>query len=397
MRQAASRSITVFALLSIFMGTANAAPTSSSAVVNSSDSSAKKIANCVLGLGGFCFINNPYSAPRVSPQQQYTDVYQEYQNEFNNFGNDKPTTNLTGTWIGKGGGFTIDERGCTAGYTGTLTFNGQDERGDVKSRMEQRGNQLIIPDAVVNYSVGGGGSYITHSQGKISNDRIIILSSANAPFGSLIIKSIGTVTKDGIKINSKVTCNTSRGPSADTIDSTSTRLTPTPYPYALGTPDYYQFRNDDFKRRNPDLEAPHYYLDFGKRNLEKYLNETYYKLTQTGKDFLDKVKVSLQRKMEDKLISDPLAFAELERNDEEFREFAYETHIPVYCESGWGELPLSDNREIAWTILSDLKTGDLKKVWQNWDTQTAYSISKNCGFGKTIGDLLNSLNKRFFP
>lgn len=83
--------------------------------------------------------------------------------------------------------------------------------------------------------------------------------------------------------------------------------------------------------------------------------------------------------MEKELRSDPLAFAELERNSTEFRRFAYKTHIAAYCESGWGNLPLSDNQAIAISVdRFDLVRG----------TGTSISISSKCGSLKDAWDSL---------
>ena len=124
-------------------------------------------------------------------------------------------------------------------------------------------------------------------------------------------------------------------------------IIPTPYPpESLGNIDYYQFRYDDFMKRNPSQQPPDYYLEFGHKYLTRFMNETYPNLTKKGQEFLKNVGKSLQQKMENKLKADPELFAKLELQSDEFRKFAYETHPDSYCESGWKDLPKSDKDKI---------------------------------------------------
>ena len=125
------------------------------------------------------------------------------------------------------------------------------------------------------------------------------------------------------------------------------RAFPTPYSDVFGKPSYYRFRNDDFIRRNPGKQPPDYYLQFGEKYITRFMNETSPNLTPQGQKFLNLVAIALQKKIEDKLSSDPQGFAELEQGSSAFRKFAYRTHPDAYCESGWGRLPKSDRDKIV--------------------------------------------------
>ena len=157
-------------------------------------------------------------------------------------------------------------------------------------------------------------------------------------------------------------------------------ISPEPYPEAsLGDLNYYVFRNRDFAKRNPGIKPPDYYIKFGDKYLRRFRLEVRPKLSKQGQAFVDRVGLDLQRRMEAKLRSDPLQFAELEKDSAKFRKFAYETHIAAYCESGWGKLPRSDNRTIArYVDVSDFGRG----------IGTSISISFKCGW---LRDAWNSL------
>jgi hypothetical protein len=114
----------------------------------------------------------------------------------------------------------------------------------------------------------------------------------------------------------------------------------------LGNLDYYKFREEDFRRRNPNQKAPDYYLGFGDKYLRIFMTETYQKLTPNGQQFLKNVGKKLQEKIEDKLKSDPQGFSKLELDSKAFKKFAYGTHPDAYCEAGWGDLPKSDRDKI---------------------------------------------------
>jgi hypothetical protein len=111
---------------------------------------------------------------------------------------------------------------------------------------------------------------------------------------------------------------------------------------ADGNLDYYRCRHDDFVRRAPEVEAPDYYLSYGDRYVRRFSKETRPLLSPAGKAWLDRVRVGLQRAIEEKRRADPLEFVWLEREGPRFLDFAYETHPSAYLESGLAELPLRD-------------------------------------------------------
>jgi hypothetical protein len=74
--------------------------------------------------------------------------------------------------------------------------------------------------------------------------------------------------------------------------------------------------------------------------------------------------------MEEKIRTDPFGFIELEKSSAKFGQFAYETHVVAYCESGWGQLPQSDND----LIRKSVDTLDLLRGFGS-----AISISSKCG------------------
>jgi hypothetical protein len=126
---------------------------------------------------------------------------------------------------------------------------------------------------------------------------------------------------------------------------------PTPYPpESLGSLDYYQLRYNDFMKRNPSQQAPNYYLEFGNKYLNKFVNKTYPNLTKKGQQFVKAVGKALQQEIEAKLVANPDAFEELELSPDSFRKFAYGTHPDAYCQSGWGNLPRADREKIIEAI-----------------------------------------------
>ncbi|MCA2813573.1 MAG: hypothetical protein IM477_13910, partial [Microcystis sp. M090S1] len=125
---------------------------------------------------------------------------------------------------------------------------------------------------------------------------------------------------------------------------------PTPYPPdQLGSLDYYDFRYKDFQRRNPGQEPPDYYKEYGEKYVSRFTNETAKKLSPEGQAWLEKTRENLQRAIEDRLNAAPGAFAELERNTDAFRDFAYETHPDAYWDAGLKDLPIKDLLEIGST------------------------------------------------
>lgn len=122
-----------------------------------------------------------------------------------------------------------------------------------------------------------------------------------------------------------------------------------PAPVEQGTPDYYQQRYDDFVSRNPGVEPPDYYLEYGQKYADRFSSLDDGDLSAEGLEWRDKTLVALQQAIEDKRTSDPEGFAELERDPEAFRRFAFETHPAAYVDSGLYGLPAQDLLVIAGT------------------------------------------------
>jgi len=137
-------------------------------------------------------------------------------------------------------------------------------------------------------------------------------------------------------------------------------VAPKPYTGTLGTSDYYDFRYKDYKGRHNILGPTDYYKEFGEKYYNRFMNETYLKVSPKGKQFLNTVGRALQQKIEDKLKANPVEFAYLEMNNQMFKNFAFGTHPDAYCESGWGDLDQSD-RDI---IIGDINQLEVLKYWK---------------------------------
>ena len=122
-----------------------------------------------------------------------------------------------------------------------------------------------------------------------------------------------------------------------------------PAPVEPGTRDYYQQRYDDFVSRNPGVDPPDYYLEYGQKYADRFSSLDDRDLSAEGLEWRDKTLVALQQAIEDKRTSDPEGFAELERDPEAFRRFAFETHPAAYVDSGLYDLPAQDLLVIAGT------------------------------------------------
>jgi phospholipase/lecithinase/hemolysin len=138
---------------------------------------------------------------------------------------------------------------------------------------------------------------------------------------------------------------------------------PAPIP-ANGSIDYYRQRYEDFVRRNPGITPPDYYLDYG----DKYVNRFTYELRPTlspeGQMWLDQARENLQKIIEQERASNPDRFAQLERNTDAFRDFAYNSHVNAYWDAGLKNLSITDLIKIGLTPdFDDLRTEEgLKQV-----------------------------------
>ena len=116
-----------------------------------------------------------------------------------------------------------------------------------------------------------------------------------------------------------------------------------------GDVDYYRQRHDDFVRRNPGVEPPDYYLNYGDKYANRFTNELRPNLSPRGQEWLDEARRNLQEAIENRRAEDPAAFAELERDPEAFRRFAYDTHPGAYRDAGLASLPPRDLAQIPVT------------------------------------------------
>lgn len=117
---------------------------------------------------------------------------------------------------------------------------------------------------------------------------------------------------------------------------------------SVGSPEYYQLRIADFKRRNPDKQPPDYYLQYGDKYLHRFLGKLP-KLSPKGQQWLKSTLKNLQRLIEDKRDRDPAGYARLELDSDAATDFYYDTHPEAYIVSGLAGLPVSDIGEIAST------------------------------------------------
>ena len=115
-----------------------------------------------------------------------------------------------------------------------------------------------------------------------------------------------------------------------------------------GTRDFYLERYKDFRRRNPDSEAPKYYTDYGLKYFDRF-HENKASMAPESQKWVDATGKALQTKMEAGRAKDPAAFAQLERSQEGFRKFAYDTHPDAYVESGLKNVPWADRVKVGLT------------------------------------------------
>lgn len=132
-----------------------------------------------------------------------------------------------------------------------------------------------------------------------------------------------------------------------------------PAAVTTGTDTYYKDRAADFRRRNPGMEPPSYYLEYGDKYAARFASLDKTDLSAQGLQWRDKTLTALQDAMERKRIEDPAGFAALERDPEKFKQFAYGTHPDAYVNSGLFDLSAHDLGVIAATPdLRDVLTKD---------------------------------------
>lgn len=141
---------------------------------------------------------------------------------------------------------------------------------------------------------------------------------------------------------------------------------------------YYRRRYEMFLEDYPSETPPDYYLDYGEKYCNKFSRETYYKLSERGKKWLNDTKCALQQRIED-MLSKPKN-SEIEMLNEEFAEAAFEMHPEAYLKSGLADLTVGE-----WVDI--LSTAKKEFFWGNYKLKT----------WKQAGNVFFELIKSFFP
>jgi hypothetical protein len=164
---------------------------------------------------------------------------------------------------------------------------------------------------------------------------------------------------------------------------------PLPKAVPTGGPEYYQARYDDFKRRHPDKEPPDYYLGYGKKYATRFLEQTNAKLSTEGQAWLLRTRENLQQAIEQKRAMDPVAFDQLEQDNNAFKRFAYDSHPKAYIDAGLLKLPAGDLYNVSMTpdvgdllskdgvkqVIDVMKQTGLKDIW-NVTTATGAQVGR---------------------
>lgn len=106
-----------------------------------------------------------------------------------------------------------------------------------------------------------------------------------------------------------------------------------------GTNDYYRLRYLDFVRRHPCMTPPSYYLDFGDKYLRRMMALAP-SLSPPGRAVVMRIRDLLQEALEERRREDPGGFDRMEVDGQALEDFARETHVKVYRESGIYDLRL---------------------------------------------------------
>lgn len=122
-----------------------------------------------------------------------------------------------------------------------------------------------------------------------------------------------------------------------------------PAPVEVGTREYYQQRLADFEQRNPGMKPPDYYMGYGDKYMERFAELDATDLSPEGLAWRDRTTTALQTAIEDYRIRDPQGFADLERDSDAFRRFAFASHPDAYVDSGLYDLSVQDLSVIALT------------------------------------------------
>jgi hypothetical protein len=124
----------------------------------------------------------------------------------------------------------------------------------------------------------------------------------------------------------------------------------------FGTRDYYIERYKDFRRRNPGEKAPDYYMNYGLKYFDRF-HALKDQLRPVSQGWVDRTASNLQKEMEG--CNDGASFAQLERNSDSFKSFAFGSHASAYLDAGLQHVPYGDRVKIGMTPdTSDLMTVD---------------------------------------
>ncbi len=161
----------------------------------------------------------------------------------------------------------------------------------------------------------------------------------------------GSEVRQTVRVNGDGFESTARAGQAAAATRASGPAAARNLPAEVRTPsdDYYRQRYDDFVRRNPGVTPPDYYLGYGQKYLERFSSLSSKDLSPAGLAWRDRTLTALQDAIEMKRMEDPVAFAQLERDPEAFKRFAYDTHADAYVNSGLFDLPAQDLVKIGTT------------------------------------------------
>jgi RHS repeat-associated protein len=115
----------------------------------------------------------------------------------------------------------------------------------------------------------------------------------------------------------------------------------------IGTINFYKWRQDDFVRRykGTNSRPPDYYLKYGDKYINRFIKDTYRRLSVNGQIWLLKALVNLQRAIESELRINP----KIEENNRMFNEFAFSSHVGAYVNAGILTQSVTDKVIIALT------------------------------------------------
>ncbi|OWP82908.1 hypothetical protein BWK59_13375 [Flavobacterium davisii] len=115
-------------------------------------------------------------------------------------------------------------------------------------------------------------------------------------------------------------------------------MDPTPfYTKLLGHTGYYAWRARDFMRQNKGMAVPDYYMGYGHKYINRFTNETNRTMSSAGRTWLKEARKNLQVAIENRLAQPD--GADLERNNDKFRSFAFDSHVDAYWNEN-GKVPL---------------------------------------------------------